>query len=315
MARMPVMDAAIKVLEDEGVEVIFGIPGANINGFYASLAKSNKIRHYISRHEEGAIYSADGYARATGKVGVCAATSGPGASNFVTGLYGAQADSIPLVAITGQHVRAMQGREGFQALDITEVARPVVKKAFYVRDVAHVPWVFREAFRIAREGRPGPVLIDLPLDVQRGDVEYDPELESPLAVHKPQPSPAKIKRALEMVLAAEKPILMIGGKLVSQSLSGGGWVGTEYPLMAKVRYRDAAGSELTWARGFYVTNDEKRPVSSGVLVPPAIWLPVAVDLFDPAKVAPRPAQILWVEVEASGWEYESLVTNVRLEAD
>ena len=218
MARMPVMDAAIKVLEDEGVEVIFGIPGANINGFYASLAKSNKIRHYIPRHEEGAIYSADGYARATGKVGVCAATSGPGASNFVTGLYGAQADSIPLVAITGQHVRAMQGREGFQALDITEVARPVVKKAFYVRDVAHVPWVFREAFRIAREGRPGPVLIDLPLDVQRGDVEYDPELESPLAVHKPQPSPAKIKRALEMVLAAEKPILMIGGGVL---ISGG----------------------------------------------------------------------------------------------
>jgi tartronate-semialdehyde synthase len=215
MPMMSAMDAALKVLEDEGTEIIFGIPGANINGFYASLAKSSKIRHFISRHEEGAIYAADGYARASGKVGVCAATSGPGGSNFVTGLYSAQADSIPLVAITGQHVRAMQGKEGFQALDITEVARPVCKRTFYVREPGQVPWVFREAFRTAKEGRPGPVLIDLPIDVQRGEIEYDPDIESCLPIQKPGPDFRKIERAVDMLLTAKKPILLIGGGVLS----------------------------------------------------------------------------------------------------
>ena len=218
MARMTAAEAAVKVLEDEGVEYIFGIPGASINAFYAALSRSTKIRHLISRHEEGASHAADGYARASGKVGVCACTSGPGATNLVTGLYTAQADSIPIIAIAGQHLRVFQGKEGFQAVDISEIAKPVCKKTYYVREAAQVPWVFREAFRIAREGRPGPVLIDLPLDVQRGEFEYDPDIDGPLSVHKPEPDPRKVRRAMEMILAAERPILLIGGGVL---ISGG----------------------------------------------------------------------------------------------
>lgn len=214
MVRMSAAEAAVKVLENEGVEYIFGIPGASINAFYAALSNSTQIRHLISRHEEGASHAADGYARASGKVGVCVCTSGPAATNFVTGLYTAQADSIPIVAITGQHLRMWEGKEGFQAVDISDIAKPVCKKTYYVREAAQVPWVFREAFKIAQEGRPGPVLIDLPLDVQRGEIEYDPDIDARLAVPKPEPDPRKIRRAMEMILAAEKPIFLIGGGVI-----------------------------------------------------------------------------------------------------
>jgi len=166
MAKMTAMNAAVKVLESEGVKHIFGIPGAGILPFYRALKDLGTIRHMLCRHEEGAIHMADGYARAIGAVGVCAATSGPGASNFVTGLYTAQVDSIPILALTGQNVKAQLGREAFQAVDIAAVVKPVTKKSYCVQEPAMVPWVFREAFRIMKEGRPGPVLIDLPLDVQ-----------------------------------------------------------------------------------------------------------------------------------------------------
>jgi tartronate-semialdehyde synthase len=208
------MEAAVHVLEDEGVTAIFGMPGANINSFYAALAKSTKIKHYIARHEEGASHCAEGWARVTGIPGVCVSTSGPSGTNMVTGLYNAFQDSIPLIAITGQHVRAMQGKEGFQAMDITEVVRPVVKKAYYVRESAQVPWIFREAFKVAKEGRPGPVLIDLPIDVQRGDVVYDPEIDAPLPIHRDAPNPRAVRRALELLLSAEKPVLLIGGGVI-----------------------------------------------------------------------------------------------------
>lgn len=211
MGRMTAAEAAVRVLESEGVDHIFGIPGAGINSFYAALAKSNRIRHFIARHEEGAIHMADGYARASGKVGVCACTSGPGGTNFVTGLYTAQCDSIPVIAITGQHLRQFEGKEGFQAVNIAEVARTVCKKTYYVREPGQVPWVFREAFRVAQEGRPGPVLIDLPLDVQRGEIEYDPEIDSPLPFVRPEPDLRRIRRAVEMLLAAENPVLLLGG--------------------------------------------------------------------------------------------------------
>lgn len=218
MPRIPCMEAAVQILEDEGVDYVFGIPGSNVNAFYAALAKSKKVRHVIARHEEGASHAAEGWARASGKVGVCVGTSGPAGTNFITGLYNAQADSIPLIALTGQHIRAMQGKEGFQAMDITEVARPVCKKTFYVRESANVPWIFREAFRIAREGRPGPVLIDLPIDVQRGEVEYDASIDAPLAILKPEPDRRKIAKAVDMLLAAERPIILMGGGVL---ISGG----------------------------------------------------------------------------------------------
>ncbi len=215
MPRMHCMEAAVHVLEDEGVTAIFGMPGANINSFYAALAKSTRIKHYIARHEEGASHCAEGWARVTGIPGVCVSTSGPSGTNFVTGLYNAFQDSIPLIAITGQHVRAMQGKEGFQAMDITEVVRPVVKKAYYVRESAQVPWVFRDAFRVAKEGRPGPVLIDLPIDVQRGEVIYDPEIDGPLPIVRPAPDRRRVRRAVDLLLGAEKPLLLIGGGAVS----------------------------------------------------------------------------------------------------
>src|SRR5919202_1477974 len=214
MPKMPCMEAAVHVMEDEGVTAIFGMPGANINSFYSALTRSTKIKHYIARHEEGASHAAEGWARATGVPGVCVSTSGPSGTNFVTGLYNAFQDSIPLIAITGQHVRAMQGKEGFQAMDITEVVRPVTKKAYYVREAAQVPWVFRDAFRVCQEGRPGPVLIDLPIDVQRGEVIYDPEIDGPLPILRAGPDLRKIRRAVEMLLAAERPILLIGGGAV-----------------------------------------------------------------------------------------------------
>lgn len=214
MSRMKVMEAVVSILENEGVEVIFGIPGAGILPFYSALQKSTQIKHYLARHEEGASHAADGYARVSGKVGICCGTSGPAGTNMVTGLYAAKVDSIPLIAITGQNVRAQLGKDAFQAVDIAEIVKPVTKKSYCVRETEQVPWVFREAFRIVREGRPGPVLIDLPLDVQRGEVEYDPDIASPLEITKPAPSRGKIKRILQMLLEAEKPLLLLGGGVI-----------------------------------------------------------------------------------------------------
>jgi len=211
MPKMPVMEAAVKILEDEGVEVCFGIPGAAILPLYKAMSKSKKIRHLTVRHEEGATHAADGWARITGKVGVAIGTSGPAGTNMVTGLYTCMGDSIPIVCITGQALKGNLHKEAFQAVNIAEIVKPVVKKSYCVLETAQIPQVFREAFRIAREGRPGPVLIDLPLDVQRGDVEYDPDIDSSLEVFKPSPDIRKIRRALEMLLKAERPLLMMGG--------------------------------------------------------------------------------------------------------
>ncbi len=211
MPKMPVMEAAVKILESEGVDVCFGIPGAAILPLYKALSKSSKIRHLTVRHEEGATHAADGWARVTGKVGVAIGTSGPAGTNMVTGLYTCIGDSIPIVTITGQATRSMLHKEAFQAVNIAQIVKPVTKKSYCVLETAQIPQVFREAFRIAREGRPGPVHIDLPLDVQRGEVEYDPDIDAPLEVFKPAPDIRKIRRALEMLLKAERPILMMGG--------------------------------------------------------------------------------------------------------
>ena len=180
----------MRVMESEGVDLVFGIPGASILPLYHALQASS-IRHIVTRHEEGATHAADGYARMTGKVGIAIATSGPGGTNFVTGLYTAQADSIPMITITGQVPASQLHREGFQAVDICEIVKPVVKKSFLCREAAQIPWVFREAFRIARDGRPGPVHIDLPQDVQAQPINFDPSLDEPLAAFKPGRRPRR----------------------------------------------------------------------------------------------------------------------------
>lgn len=214
MPKMPVMEAVVKILESEGVEYVFGIPGAAILPLYKALSKSTKIKHLTVRHEEGATHAADGYARATGKVGVAIGTSGPAGTNMVTGLYTCMGDSIPIVCFTGQALRPLLHKEAFQAVNISEIVKPVTKKSYLVLETAQLPFVVREAFKIAREGRPGPVLIDIPLDVQRGEVEYDPDIDAPLEVVKPAPDIRKIRRALEMLLSAERPILLMGGGVI-----------------------------------------------------------------------------------------------------
>ncbi|MCR4427619.1 MAG: thiamine pyrophosphate-binding protein, partial [Firmicutes bacterium] len=211
---MRAAEVAVKILESEGVDVAFGIPGAGINPFYKYLGQSNQIKHYIARHEEGAAHAAIGYARASGKMACCVATSGPAATNFVTGLYTAQIDSIPIVAITGQNVRAQLGKESFQCVDIATIARPVVKGSWCITEPARLPGIMREAFRIARQGRPGPILIDLPLDVQMEEIDYDPDLDAPLAWENPKPDPKKIERAIEMILASQSPVILLGGGVI-----------------------------------------------------------------------------------------------------
>lgn len=211
---MLVAEVLVKIMESEGVEAAFGIPGASITPVYKYLA-SSKIKHYTARHEEGAAHAADGYTRASGKIACCLTTSGPGATNLVTGLYNAQIDSVPMVAITGQNTRSQLGKEAFQCVDIVSTVRPYVKGAWCVTEPARAPGIFREAFRLARSGRPGPVLIDLPLDVQTTDIPYDPDLDAPLTWDKPRSNPKQIEKAVEMILAARSPIILAGGGVIA----------------------------------------------------------------------------------------------------
>ncbi len=152
LSRVKVMEAAVQIMEDEGVEYVFGIPGAAILPLYQALSKSEKIKHVIVRHEEGGTHAADGLARVTGGVGVCIGTSGPAGTNMITGLYTAWADSIPIICITGQAPTHLLHKEAFQAVDIAEIAKPVTKWSVQVKETAQIPWVFREAFRVARSG-------------------------------------------------------------------------------------------------------------------------------------------------------------------
>jgi tartronate-semialdehyde synthase len=246
-------EAAVRVMESEGVDLAFGIPGASILPLYQAL-RGSKIRHVVTRHEEGATHAADGYARATGKVGIAIATSGPGGTNFVTGLYTAQADSIPIITISGQVPVSQLHREGFQAVDICEIVKPVVKKAFLCKEAAQVPWVFREAFRIAREGRPGPVHIDLPQDVAQQLITYDETVEEPLPVFKAAPSPAKVRRAVEWLATAERPVLMPGGGV----LIAEAWE----PLVALAEHLQVAVSPTLMGKGAI---DEDHPLYMGIV--------------------------------------------------
>ena len=214
MPKMNVMDAVARVMESEGVDVVFGVPGAAILPLYKALAQSS-ITHVSVRHEEGGTHAADGYARVTGKVGVNIGTSGPAGTNMITGLYTAMADSIPMICITGQAPTDVLHKEAFQAVDIVEIAKPVTKWAVQVKETAQLPWAFRQAFRIAREGRPGPVLIDLPLNVQKGpEVDWDPDWDRALDFDRPAPNPAAIREAVALLLQAERPMLMPGGGVI-----------------------------------------------------------------------------------------------------
>ena len=220
MARMKAVDAAVLVLEREGVSVAFGVPGAAINPFYAALRKHGGIRHILARHVEGASHMADGYSRAKpGNIGVCIGTSGPAGTDMVTGLYTAQADSVPILCITGQAPRAKLHKEDFQAVDIETIAKAVTKWAVCIREPALVPMVFQQAFHVMRSGRPGPVHIDMPIDVQMGEIEFDIDSYEPLAAYKPAASRKQAERALRMLNAAERPLIVSGGGVINADAS------------------------------------------------------------------------------------------------
>lgn len=216
MPRMTAARAAVEILKREGVSNAFGVPGAAINPFYAALKASGGVHHTLARHVEGASHMAEGYTRAAaGNIGVCIGTSGPAGTDMITGLYSAIADSIPILCITGQAPTAVLHKEDFQAVDIASIAAPVTKAATTVLEAAQVPGVFQQAFHLMRTGRPGPVLIDLPIDVQLTEIDFDPELYEPLPVHKPAATRKQIERAVEMLNASERPLIVAGGGIIN----------------------------------------------------------------------------------------------------
>ena len=212
--------ALVKSLEDEGVEIIFGIPGGVMLPVFDMLEES-KIRKVLTRHEQGAAHAADGYARVTGSVGVCMATSGPGATNLVTGIANAYMDSVPMVAITGQVATNLIGTDAFQEADTTGITMPIVKHNYLVKDPADIPDVVQEAFYIASTGRPGPVVIDLPVDVTRGDLDYRRREKPLLRGYKPTYKGHKkqIKMAARAILASRNPIIYAGGGVINSNAS------------------------------------------------------------------------------------------------
>lgn len=202
----------VRVLAEEGVTTVFGYPGGAILPFYDALRESS-VQHILTAHEQGAAHAADGFARASGKVGVCVATSGPGATNLITGLATAYLDSIPVIAITGQVQRAMIGHDAFQEVDITGISMPITKHNFLVKKPESLARVMRLAFQIAKEGRPGPVLIDVPRDVQTAVVEYTPDRLNELAPL--LPAKEQVEAAVAAISKAERPVMLVGGGVIN----------------------------------------------------------------------------------------------------
>lgn len=210
----------VECLKREGVEVIFGYPGGAVLPLCDVLYDSG-IRFILTRHEQGAAHAADGFARSSGKVGVCLATSGPGATNLVTGIATAYMDSVPIVAITGQVATHLIGNDAFQEVDTTGITRPITKHNYLIKDVNEIPRVVREAFYIAKTGRPGPVLIDFPVDIQRKEGEfYYPETVE-IRSYKPkyEGHPLQIKRAWELIKSSKKPLIIAGGGVINSGAS------------------------------------------------------------------------------------------------
>lgn len=208
-------EIVIECLKEQGVDTVFGYPGGAILNIYDELYKhSDEIRHILTSHEQGASHAADGYARSTGKVGVCLATSGPGATNLVTGIATAYMDSVPVVAITANVGVSLLGRDSFQEIDITGVTMPITKHNFIVKDVNKLADTIRWAFQIAQEGRPGPVLIDIPKDVTAGIAEYEPKKPEPVVRSTEYIKEADLDAAVSLISEAERPFILVGGGAV-----------------------------------------------------------------------------------------------------
>jgi len=211
----------VETLIEQGVSTVFGYPGGQVLNLYDELYKaSDRINHVLTAHEQGAAHAADGYSRATGCVGVVIATSGPGATNLVTGIATAMLDSIPMVAITGNVPTSLIGRDSFQEINITGVTMPITKHNYFVTDVRELADTIREAFRIAISGRPGPVLVDIPKDVQIAECEFTP-------AYPVEPFPEEeardedVERAVELIRNAKRPYIYIGGGAAGQGMALG----------------------------------------------------------------------------------------------
>ncbi|MCO7194337.1 glyoxylate carboligase [Pseudonocardia sp. McavD-2-B] len=255
MTRMTAAEAAVRILEAEGATQAFGVPGAAINPFYAAMRARGTIGHVLARHVEGASHMAEGFTRARpGNIGVCIGTSGPAGTDMVTGLYSASADSIPILAITGQAPVARLHKEDFQAVDIAAIAAPVTKMAMTVREAAQVPGAFAQAFHLMRSGRPGPVLIDLPIDVQQTVIDFDPDTYAPLPVHRPAMTGPQASRVLDLLAEGERPLIVAGGGIVNADAS------TELVELAEILGVPVVPTLMGWG-----TIPDDHPLAAGMV--------------------------------------------------
>ena len=211
----------VQALKDQGVDTVFGYPGGAVLPIYDEVFQQNDIRHILVRHEQGAVHAAEGYARATGKPGVVLVTSGPGATNAVTGLTDALMDSIPIVVLTGQVPTFMIGSDAFQEADTVGITRPCTKHNWLVKDTAELPGIIHQAFHVATAGRPGPVLVDIPKDVQFASAEYTPKTKAKTNHYQPRTKgdPDQITALVEALETAERPIFYTGGGVINSGTS------------------------------------------------------------------------------------------------
>ena len=254
--KMKGSQAVVASLEAEGCDTLFGFPGGVVIPLYDALYDATGLRHILVRHEQGAVHAADGYARATGKVGVCLATSGPGATNLITGIANAYLDSIPIVAITGQVRADLIGTDAFQEADVTGITLPIVKHSYLVQSAAEIPRVIHEAFHIASTGRPGPVVIDVPVTALLGELNYKPAEGMHLAGYKPTVTGhiKQIRAAARAILDAERPVLYVGGGVIS--------AGASDELHALADLVQAPVTTTLMGLGAF---DERLPLSLGML--------------------------------------------------
>lgn len=216
MTKMRAIEAAVYILRKEGIDNAFGVPGAAINPLYAAMKKIGGINHYLARHVEGASHMAEGYTRAkAGNIGVCIGTSGPGGTDMITGLYSSSADSIPILCLTGQAPSNKLNKEDFQGVDIASIAKPLTKMAVTVLEPAQLPSILQKAMYLMRSDRPGPVLIDLPIDVQMAEIDFEPDNYISLMPNKPSVTRTQAEKALDMLNISERPLIVAGGGIIN----------------------------------------------------------------------------------------------------
>ncbi len=250
-------EIVVECLKEQGVDTVFGYPGGtNLNIYDALYKHSDEIHHILTSHEQGASHAADGYARATGKVGVCLATSGPGATNLVTGIATAQMDSVPMVAITANVAVNLLGRDTFQEVDIAGVVMPITKHSFIVKDVTKLAETIRRAFRIAAEGRPGPVLVDVTKDVTAAETEYTPAKPSPVLTKVNTIKEEAVDRAVELIEKSKRPYIFVGG--------GVSIAGASAELMEFVEKVDAPVADTLMGKGAFPGEHERYTGMAGM---------------------------------------------------